>query len=92
MASRLMGLLMGPRAPKPMQAFIAGCTGANPAGRPQDAWALLGELDDLIHRMFGPRRFRPFHLPADMPRTGYPAPTTGTTNTGDPATADQKED
>jgi hypothetical protein len=28
-----------------------------------DAWRLLAELDDLLERLYGPRRFRPFHLP-----------------------------
>ncbi|HKA67854.1 MAG TPA: molecular chaperone DnaJ [Actinomycetes bacterium] len=92
LASRLMALLMGQRTPKPMQAFIAGCTRTNPAGRPSDAWALLEELDELLHRMYGPRRFRPFHLPADLPRSGHSVPATTTTATGDPGTAHQKED
>ena len=36
---------------------------ASPRRRPQDAWALLAELDDLLARLYGPRRFRPFAMP-----------------------------
>jgi hypothetical protein len=32
--------------------------------RPQDAWHLLGELDELLDDLYGPRRFRPFAMPA----------------------------
>ncbi len=35
-----------------------------PSRRPQDAWRLLAELDDLLGRLYGPRRFRPFAMPA----------------------------
>lgn len=93
MASQVMALLMNDRMPRPMRAFIAGCTSANPLGRPQDAWALQHELDELLARLYGPRRFRPFHLPADMPRTGRRAPTTPPTRaTGDPGTPRKQED
>jgi hypothetical protein len=64
MAARLMRHLIGGRLNGPMRAFIAGCTLAAPARRPDDAWRLLAELDDLLDRLWGPRRFRPFHLPA----------------------------
>jgi hypothetical protein len=30
--------------------------------RPQDAWALLTELDEVLHDLYGPRRFRPFAM------------------------------
>ena len=46
--------------PRPLAAFAAGCTLASRAGRPDDAWELLREFDDLIERLWGPRRFRPF--------------------------------
>lgn len=63
LATRCIEQLMGPRAPKPMRAFIAGCTLPAEARRPHDAWRLLAELDDLLHHLYGPRTFRPFHLP-----------------------------
>jgi hypothetical protein len=46
--------------PPPLAAFAAGCTMANPARRPDDAWELLREFDDLIERLWGRRRFRSF--------------------------------
>ncbi|MFD9129308.1 molecular chaperone DnaJ [Kitasatospora sp. NPDC059571] len=64
LATRCIEQLMGPRAPRPMRAFIAGCTLPAEARRPHDAWRLLAELDELLHRLYGPRTFRPFHLPA----------------------------
>ena len=49
--------------PQALKAFAAGCTLPNPARRPADAWELLREFDDLIERLWGPRRFRPFPAP-----------------------------
>jgi hypothetical protein len=43
--------------------FAAGCMPQQPSRRPQDAWQLLRELDDLLERFYGPRRFRPFTMP-----------------------------
>lgn len=60
MATGLMARLIGPRMPAPMRRFAAGCMYDAPRMRPQDAWALLGEFDDLIHQLYGPRKFRPF--------------------------------
>lgn len=63
LATRTMTTLIGDRMPAPLRAFAAGCTGSSQAGRPGDAWALLRELDELLERLYGPRTFRPFHLP-----------------------------
>jgi hypothetical protein len=54
---------MADRAPKPLRAFARGCLLTAENRRPQDAWRLLAELDDLLERLYGPRRFRPFQLP-----------------------------
>ncbi|ROO83751.1 hypothetical protein EDD29_1260 [Actinocorallia herbida] len=62
LATRCMTALMGPLLPPPMRAFARGCTQPSPRLRPADAWALLGELDELLDRMYGPRVFRPFTL------------------------------
>lgn len=62
MAARLMADLMGERAPQALRRFADGCRLASPRQRPDDAWKLLGELDDLLHRLYGPRKFRPFTL------------------------------
>jgi len=82
MASRVIALLLRDRAPQPMRAFLAGCTSLNPGARPQNAWALLLELDELLKRLYGPRRFRPFRLPDGVLRTGRPAPTEPTAAAG----------
>ncbi|MFF7197426.1 molecular chaperone DnaJ [Streptomyces sp. NPDC008079] len=55
--------LMGDRAPAPMRAFLRACVLPSQNARPQDAWQLLGELDDLLERLYGPRTFRPFAMP-----------------------------
>jgi serine/threonine protein kinase len=48
--------------PRAMRRFAAGCRYAAPRMRPQDAWALLGEFDELLDNLYGPRTFRPFTL------------------------------
>ncbi|WP_174532874.1 serine/threonine protein kinase [Micromonospora chalcea] len=62
MAARCMTWLMADRAPRELRAFAAGCQGAALATRPDDAWRLLRELDEVLHRLYGPRTFRPFTL------------------------------
>jgi hypothetical protein len=64
LATRCMTQLTGPRLPAPLAAFARGCRLASPRRRPPDAWALLAELDDLLGQLYGPRRFRPFAIPA----------------------------
>lgn len=64
LATRCMTELMGERQPRRLAGFGAGCLLANPSRRPQDAWRLLAELDDLLERLYGPRIFRPFAIPA----------------------------
>ncbi|TDQ46347.1 molecular chaperone DnaJ [Actinorugispora endophytica] len=65
MATRTMARLIGPRMPAPMAAFARGCALEAPSMRPKDAWALLGEFDGLLERLWGPRSFRPFTMPTD---------------------------
>jgi serine/threonine protein kinase len=62
LATALIERLVGDRMPDPMRRFVAGCCYAAPRMRPQHAWPLLAELDDLLGHLYGPRRFRPFHL------------------------------
>ncbi len=73
MAARCMVALLGgdpvvgtlpPSAPHRLRAFFHGCTLPGLGQRPGDAWDLLAEFDDLIERLWGPRAFRPFHMPA----------------------------
>ena len=47
-----------------MAAFARGCLLARPGRRPADAWLLLAEFDELLGRLYGPRTFRPFAMPA----------------------------
>lgn len=58
MATGLMTRLIGPDTPRQLRRFADGCRYDAPRMRPQDAWQLLGELDDIL----GPRTFRPFTL------------------------------
>lgn len=70
MATRSIECLLEAAAPVAIRAFIAGCTLERPEMRPQDAWELLAELDELLERLYGPRQFRPFVMPDIM---GAPA-------------------
>ncbi|GAA1794642.1 hypothetical protein GCM10009682_15470 [Luedemannella flava] len=67
LATRCVVELMGHRAPEPLRRFARGCLLRPPAARPQDAWQLLAELDERLEQIYGPRRFRPFALPATVP-------------------------
>jgi hypothetical protein len=62
MATHTMTYLMGDRAPRPLRAFAGGCTQHALHRRPDDAWRLLSELDELLERLYGRRKFRPFTL------------------------------
>jgi hypothetical protein len=64
LAARCLTELTGARLPAAMACFAAGCTLASPRRRPGDAWALLAEFDELLDRLYGPRRFCPFAMPA----------------------------
>lgn len=66
MACKTVALLMGHQTPAKMRLFIEGCTAGGPAARPQDAWALLRELDELLEQLYGPRKFRPFAMPTSV--------------------------
>jgi hypothetical protein len=76
MAVRSMIYLMGGDAvigsmndnvPKGIRAFLKGCSRPNQRFRPQEAWLLLPEFDELLERMgppYWPRKFRTFKMPA----------------------------
>jgi hypothetical protein len=49
--------------PWQIQSHLKGCMLPQPQQRPQDAMVLLQEFDDLIERLWGPRRFRKFMMP-----------------------------
>ncbi|MDX3078481.1 molecular chaperone DnaJ [Streptomyces sp. MI02-7b] len=69
LASRCVEQLIGDRAPKPLRAFLRGCTLPAEARRPHDAWRLLAELDEALERLYGPRAFRPFTMPGTRTHT-----------------------
>jgi hypothetical protein len=60
MAARCMTYLMGERIPPPLRAFADGCLSPLLRQRPDDAWRLLRELDLVLERLYGRRKFRPF--------------------------------
>lgn len=64
LATRCMTQLIGDPIPAPLASFARGCTLPNPDYRPADAWRLLAELDTVLTRLYGPRKFRPFTMPA----------------------------
>ncbi len=68
MATLCMAHLLPDEVPKPLGLFIRGCTLAAQRSRPYDAWELLAELDEILEALYGPRRFRPFHFPHDLPQ------------------------
>lgn len=63
MAAATMTALMGRQAPWQLTSFAAGCQLPQPSRRPAEAWPLIAELDELLERLFGPRRFHPFTMP-----------------------------
>ena len=71
MAARCMLFLLGIKledAPAALGRFFRGCMLPHPRQRPQDAWALLREFDELLARLWGRRTFHPFSVPAPCPR------------------------
>lgn len=64
LATTCMTYVMGEQVPRPLLTFAGGCRLRNPRHRPDDAWRLLAEFDDLLDRLYGPRTFRPFAMPA----------------------------
>ncbi|MFI7547994.1 molecular chaperone DnaJ [Actinoplanes sp. NPDC049599] len=63
MATGLLLRLIG-NPPEPLRRFARGCRYDKPRMRPQDAWHLLEEFDELLATLYGPRRFRAFAMPA----------------------------
>jgi serine/threonine protein kinase len=58
-ALRLLGTT---DAPEPLRKFLATCTVASPARRPDDAWKLHEEFDELLMRLVGKPKYRPLEL------------------------------
>ncbi|MEU5903661.1 serine/threonine protein kinase [Micromonospora sp. NPDC047467] len=62
MATRCMTSLLNRHAPRELLNFAQGCRQRLLKNRPDDAWRLLREFDQLLGRLYGPRTFRPFTL------------------------------
>ncbi|WUR60174.1 serine/threonine protein kinase [Micromonospora chokoriensis] len=62
MATRCMTWLLNRHAPSELLTFAQGCRQRLLGARPDDAWRLLRELDQVLDRLYGPRTFRPFTL------------------------------
>jgi hypothetical protein len=56
----------GEGLPRAMRAHFAACQ-LDRAARPEDAWTLQRMFDDLLGRLYGPRRYRPFAMPTPAP-------------------------
>lgn len=66
MAASTMLWLNGDNMPKPLRAFLRGCMFDRVRTRPQKAFDLLQEYDELLERIgkpYHPRRFREFRMP-----------------------------
>lgn len=48
--------------PLPMQRFVKTCLLESAAMRPDDAWALMEDFDDLLYALYGPPKFHPLTL------------------------------
>jgi hypothetical protein len=56
-------LRMPDAVPGKIQAFLIGCALNAPHARPNDAWELHKEFDELMYRLVGKRKYRPFAMP-----------------------------
>ena len=62
LAHALLLDVLGSRIPAPIRSFARGCMQDRPTARPS-AVELLDEYDELLDRLYGERRFRPFQIP-----------------------------
>ncbi|AKU94781.1 Adenylate cyclase [Labilithrix luteola] len=58
------GRTLPDRVPGPVRRFFLTCLAPSPARRPDDAWKLHEELDELLARVVGKRRYRPLDVPS----------------------------
>ena len=54
------------RVPKQLRAYFRACTLSSVTKRSDDADRLLENFDEIIERLWGPRQFRPFVVPATI--------------------------
>ncbi len=53
---------ISPQTPKPITALLNACLLQAPHRRPQHSWALFDDFQDILQRLYGAPRFRPFSL------------------------------
>lgn len=63
MAARTIMFVLPASVPTYLASFLRGCALANPAARPDDAWALLDEFKDYMLRHYGRKKYVQFTLP-----------------------------
>ena len=56
-----------PRVPRPIDALLRACLLRSPRRRPDDAWQVFDDFQEILERLYGPRTFRPLHMPALTP-------------------------
>ena len=69
MAAATMLFALGPNGGKAVRTFLKGCLLTKQSMRPQNAWALLKEFDELLERIgepFFPRRWVEFAVPTGI--------------------------
>ena len=74
MGGDVVGGMMPNRVPKAFRAFFKGCLQPQLSMRPNDAWILLREFDELLEQLgspYFPRRFRPFTMPTGTVTSPY---------------------
>jgi hypothetical protein len=49
--------------PSAIRSFLQGCMLVAPTRRPQDAWVLHTEFNELLERLVGPKKYRTFAMP-----------------------------
>ena len=73
MAARCMVRLLGGHpatqelpasVPRPIRALLGACLLLAPQRRANDAWQVFEDFHEILGRLYGPPRFRPFHMPA----------------------------
>ncbi|MBI1298224.1 hypothetical protein GC175_25100 [bacterium] len=72
MAAQCMVMLLGGdvksgelplSVPKPIQALLRACLIPSPHRRMRNAWTVFDDLREILERIYGPPKFRPFSLP-----------------------------
>jgi serine/threonine protein kinase len=71
---RLLGgdpatVALPPRVPRPIAALLRACLLPSPWRRPDDAWGVYDDVQEILGDLYGPPTFRPFVMPGRAPAT-----------------------